>query len=125
MTDISDLKTDGFWYLASPYSHTDKFIQGIRARRSNDYAGALLRAGVYVHQPIWSTHRIGERFELPGDHLFWLGFNKAFIDPSVGMIMCDIEGWQQSKGCQQEIEYVRSLNKPIWLYNGLTKLTAL
>lgn len=125
MTTIYDLKTEGFWYLASPYTDPDPKVQDFRANEANLIAGVLLQNGVYVHQPIWSTHRITTLLELPGDYLFWLGFNKAFIDPSVGMIMCDLEGWETSKGCQQEIEYVRSLDKPIWLFDGYKKLTAL
>lgn len=125
MTAIADLRTDGYWYLASPYSNESARIQDARAHDANDVAGVLLQNGVYVHQPIWSTHRISLEYELPGDHLFWLGFNKAFIDPSVGMIMCDMPGWKESKGCRQEIEYVRSLGKPIWLLNLHSGLTAL
>lgn len=125
MTSISDLKTDGYWYLASPYSDPDPEVREFRANEANLIAGFLLQNGIYVHQPIWSTHRIATLLELPGDHLFWLRFNKAFIDPSVGMIMCDLNGWKTSKGCQQEIEYVRSLGKPIWLFDGWRGLTAI
>lgn len=123
--DLLNLQTQGFYYLASPYTHPDKRVEDDRAHAANHIAGLLLSAGVFVHQPIWSTHRIAKLFTLPGDHLFWLNFNKVFIDPSVGMIMCNIDGWKESKGCQQEIEYVRSLEKPIWLFdetNGLKML---
>lgn len=124
MTHTFDhLKTHGFWYLASPYTHPEWRVQDDRAHEANVMAGMLLSKGIFVHQPIWSTHRIADLFTLPGDHLFWLNFNKAFIDPSVGMIMCDIPGWKESKGCQQEINYCKEIGKPVYLFDGNATIT--
>lgn len=123
--NFEQLKTHGFWYLASPYTHANEGVQDDRAYTANYMAGILLSKGVYVHQPIWSTHRIAKMFVLPGDFLFWLNFNKAFIDPSVGMIMCDIPGWKESRGCAQEIAYCKELGKPCYLFDGNATITEL
>lgn len=123
MTQI--LKTESFWYLASPYSHPDPEVREQRAIAVNDFSGKLLAAGVHVYATIWMTHRAAVHHDLPKDHLFWLAFNKAFIDPSAGIIVCDIPGWQDSKGCQQEIEYCKSISKPLWLCDADLNLTAL
>jgi hypothetical protein len=122
---LSKLKTDSFWYLASPYSHPLASVRKQRAFAVNTYSGKLLAEGVHVYATIWATHRIAANHRLPMDHLFWLAFNKAFIDPSAGVIVCDIPGWQVSKGCQQEIEYARDVGKPVWLCDSQLNLTAL
>jgi len=122
---INKLKTSGFWYLASPYSHPDAAVREARAIAVNDFSGKLLAAGVHVYATIWMTHRASVHHELPTDHLFWLAFNKAFIDPAAGVIVCDIDGWRQSKGCAQEIDYARDTGKPVWLCDENLNLSAL
>ncbi len=122
---LNKLKTESFWYLASPYSHDDGRVRDARAMAVNDFAGNLLALGVHVYSPIWATHRACINFELPKDHLFWLAFNKDFIDPASGVIVCDIDGWRESKGCQQEIEYARDTGKPLWLCDDRLNLKAL
>lgn len=119
------LKTSGFWYLASPYSHDDPDVRHMRALEANTFSGALLARGVHVYSPIWATHRANQCHELPTDHVFWLAFNKAFIDPATGIIVCDIDGWRESKGCRQEIEYARDTGKPVWLCDNTLTLSAL
>lgn len=115
MSDLSTLKTDGFWYLASPYTHKSPNVMRERAYSVNDVSGRLIAAGVHVYTTIWATHRIAQYHELPTEFEFWLGFNKAFIDASVGVIVADIDGWKTSRGCKQEIEYAKSCEKPVWL----------
>jgi hypothetical protein len=118
MTEQNKLSTDGFWYVASPYSHPDADVRDKRAHDVNDVCGRLLAEGVHVYSPIWATHRACIRHELPKDHLFWLAFNKAFIDPATGVLVADINGWRESKGCSQEIEYARQLGKPVYLLSS-------
>jgi nucleoside 2-deoxyribosyltransferase len=73
--------------------------------------------GCHVYSPIWATHRAAILYQLPKDHLFWLAFNKAFLDPAVGVLVADIDGWKTSKGTQQEIAYARATGKPVYLIN--------
>lgn len=122
---LDTLKTETFWYLASPYSHPDADVREQRAVAVNDFSGRLLSEGIHVYATIWATHRASVLHQLPTDHFFWLAFNKAFIDPAAGIIVCDIEGWKESKGCMQEIEYARSTGKPVWLCDENLNLTAL
>lgn len=102
-----------FYYLASPYSHPNPAERDIRAEQANRYAGVLMQAGLYVMPTIYLTHENVKRFQLPTDHVWWMGFNKAFIDVSAGMIIAQIPGWDASKGVTQEINYSRSRNLPV------------
>lgn len=118
--DLIALANGGFFYLASPYSGGDPTPSVLqdRADAANDYAGYLLQHGIFTFQPIWSTHRIAMRHTLPKEHEFWIAYNKAFIDPSAGIIVCDIHGWTTSRGVAQEIAYVKSIGKPVFLCSG-------
>lgn len=104
-----------FYYIASPYTHPDPAVRDARAHEVNRYSGALMQAGVYVYATIWATHHIAVRHALPTDFEWWLGFNKAFIDPAAGVIVANIPGWRESKGVAQEIGYARELGHPIFL----------
>lgn len=123
--NLEKLKTDGFWYLATPYSHPLDSVREDRAFKANHFSGILLEAGVHVYSPIWATHRACVKYDLPEDHLFWLAFNKAFIDPSVGVIVADIDGWRESKGCRQEIEYTKETCKPVFFLTRELSVLAL
>lgn len=124
-TSLSELKTSGFWYLASPYSHPDPLTREHRALSVNDTSAKLLSLGIHVYSPIWAAHRAAMHFDLPKDHVFWLAFNKAFIDPAVGILVADIDGWRESAGCNQEIEYGLATGKPVFLLDNLLGLRPL
>lgn len=113
--DLIALANGGFFYLASPYTDPDEAVRNRRAELSNEYAGHLLRHGVFTYQAIWSTHAIAERHALPVPHEHWIALNKAFIDPSAGIIVCDIPGWITSRGIAHEIKYARSIGKPLFI----------
>lgn len=109
------LKTSGFWYLASPYSHPDPKVRADRAADVLILSGKLLAAGIHVYSPIHATHLASVEHRLPPDHVWWLNFNKAFIDPAVGVLIAGIPGWQVSKGVKQEIAYAHQRGKEVYL----------
>lgn len=113
---IADLSKPVFYYLASPYSGgADETLRQARAEQANEYAAQLLLSGVFTYQAIWSTHAMAQRHELPKEHEFWVALNKAFIDPSAGVIVCDMDGVFESRGVKQEIEYAKSISKPLFI----------
>jgi hypothetical protein len=114
---LEALRVPGFWYVASPYSDDSPDIRRVRAYAVHDIVSQLLAMGCHVYSPIWATHRAAILYQLPKDHLFWLAFNKAFLDPAVGVLVADIDGWKTSKGTQQEIAYARATGKPVYLIN--------
>lgn len=103
----------GFYYLASPYTHKSEAVRNLRAIRANEFAAQLLMAGYFVHQPIWSTHRITQYHNLPVEFEWWEEFNAAFIKASCGVIVCDIDGWKESRGVAHEIRLAQSLGLPV------------
>lgn len=114
-SDLSRIADGRFWYLASPYTHKLPHMQEQRTTAATVFAGSLMAAGVFVFSPIVQTHRAAQLFSLPGNFEWWLDYNKAFMDASAGTIIAAIDGWRQSRGCMQEVEYTRSQGKPVFL----------
>lgn len=106
-----------FYYLASPYTHPDPAIRDIRATLAYEIAGHLMAKGLYVFSPIHATHGASKRHALPTDHVWWDDFNKSFIHPSAGLIVCTIGGWMESRGVIHEINYARSKDLPVYTVN--------
>jgi hypothetical protein len=102
------------YYLASPYS---KYPNGMEAAFIDiSKQGAFLaKNGIYTLGPITHSHPIALYGEINAvDHEFWLKWDFAFIDRLDGMIVCMMEGWENSTGVLREIEYCKKTNKPIW-----------
>jgi len=102
----------GFYYLATPYS---KHPRGTEAAFQEAIAAAVtcIRAGVMVYSPIVHTHPIAVAGELPGHFEQWAAFDKAMIAASEGIIVVQMDGWQQSSGIAAEIEMAAALGKPV------------
>ena len=104
-----------FFYLASPYTNPDPAIVEDNYNEVLVYSWLLDCKGIYHYCPIAAKHCIAQRYAMPGDYLFWEGFNDSFITPSLGIILADIPGWEQSKGVQHERRRAAELNKPLYL----------
>ena len=105
--------TQGFWYLATPYS---KYHAGIEAAFNVAcwQTGLLMRAGVPVFSPIAHTHPIAKRCHMnPLDHGIWIPADRPMMDAARGLIVCMIPGWDRSYGVDLEIATFRAAGKPV------------
>lgn len=101
-----------FWYLATPYS---KYPGGIVNAHKDACAEAslLVKAGVPVYCPIAHTHPIAIEGGMdPFDHETWLEADRAFMDAAKGLIVCEMAGWDESYGIEQEIKHFAKQGKP-------------
>jgi hypothetical protein len=46
-------------------------------------------------------------------HDFWLTIDFKYIKLSRGLIVCKMKGWEDSFGISKEIEFAKTLQKPI------------
>lgn len=102
-----------FWYCATPYS---KFHLGIEAafEQACIQAALLISAGISVYFPICHTHPIAMQGGIdPLDHEIWLPADRAFMDAAKGLIVCKMDGWQDSYGVGVEIETFKAAGKPV------------
>lgn len=107
------------YYVASPYS---KYPRGRREAFEVvcEYTAALLRLNLPVYSPIVHSHAICRATDLdPLNHEFWMAADKPVADVSSGLIVCCMDGWEDSIGVQMEIEWFHAANKPIY-YARLT-----
>jgi hypothetical protein len=101
-----------FYYLATPYS---KYPAGIVQAHADACAQAalLVKAGIPVYSPIAHTHPIAIEGRLdPYDHELWLEADRTFMEAAKGLIVCEMEGWQESYGIECEIKYFAQAGKP-------------
>lgn len=109
------LQRRGYWYLGHPYSHGAPYMREDRWKKGLHVNGLLMTAGVHVYNPIHATHELALVHQLPYEHDWWIEFNRHFIDGSVGMLILALNGWEQSRGLAQEIDYCRVKGKQMWL----------
>lgn len=102
----------GFWYLATPYSkhprgHEAAFAEAIEA------AAICIRGGVMVVSPIAHSHPIAVRGAIGGHYDAWRELDEALIDASNGIIVVEMDGWQESEGIAFELERAAALGIPV------------
>jgi len=99
-------------YLASPYSHPD---EDVREQRFIDACAAssfLMKRGELVFSPICHSHPIAQ-FGLPKGWDFWEKYDREFLEFCSSMVVLMLDGWQESKGVQAEIQIMKEMGKPI------------
>lgn len=103
-------------YLASPYSHKDKFVEHIRFIKVCKAAGNLRRIGLSCHAPIASAHPISQICDLPKDWSFWCDRDRAFLKVCKALVVLKLDGWDKSVGVAAELEEARRMSLPIgWM----------
>ena len=107
------LQTEGFWYLASPYTH---YADGIEAafHEACRNAGLLIRAGIPVFSPIAHSHPVARFGGIdPLDHAIWLPADLPMMQAARGLIVCRMAGWENSYGVAVEMEHFARWGRPI------------
>lgn len=104
-------------FVASPYSHPDA---SVRYRRFHDVAtftGKKILEGFPVISPIAMSHPVFERVPETGA-LFedWVETNHALIDACGQVWVLMLDGWMDSRGVADEIEYCRQKGYPLTFF---------
>lgn len=102
-----------FMYLASPYTHHDPRVRHWRYEAVRDYAAHLIQNRQWVYGAIVHTHDICLNHEMPHEFEFWQDLNHTMIVASTGMIVFQIDGWRQSRGILDEIEFCMKIGRPV------------
>lgn len=92
-------------YLASPYSHPDPEVRLSRFNAVMAAGAWLLSRRIWYFSPVQYTHILALRFKLPTDAAFWWDYNRAMIEAHGAVMAFCAEGWRESKGMKQELEY--------------------
>lgn len=97
----------GFYYLACPYSHELESVRTLRVEQSRFIQAALLEIGVNTYNPISHTHELVKYLhDKPGGYDFWHRMDEKFLETCQGVIVCQLPGWEYSKGILGELTFL-------------------
>lgn len=114
---LNALSKDGLYYLASPYSSNDPYIRERRYLDVLKIGADLTTLGLVLIEPIAMSHHQAQRFNLPTGYDFWQHRDRRFIDLCCAVIICTLDGWQESVGVRDEIAYAHAQGKPVYYLN--------
>ena len=106
----------GITYLAAPYSHPDPDVRRARYESATAAAAALTRRGTIVFSPLTLTHPMDVLLAREGETLgsdYWVAFDEAFMELCSEIVVLRLDGWEQSKGVNSELEFFRTRGRRI------------
>jgi len=109
-----------FIYVATPYStNADAALMLQRANDTAWYVGNLMHKHreYFFYSPVVYFRQIALECDLPHTREFWWGVNKYALDRANEIWVLKMDGWDESDGVKEEIEYARSINLPIKFIN--------
>ena len=111
-------RTKGFWYLATPYAkyphgHNAAWVDACRI------ALTLMKYRINVFSPIAHAHSLAANGDLSeterNNHAFWMPNDLMILERSCGVLVAQMDGWDQSKGVGMEIDHATELDLPVYL----------
>ncbi len=99
-------------YIASPYTTGNGYTQKVNHAVLLEYMAALYKTHPKITQlsPIAMNHTLAQVHSIAKDSSFWMPHCTTFLKHCEMLIICDMEGWDESHGVQLEIEYFRDIS---------------
>jgi Domain of unknown function (DUF1937) len=97
-------------YLASPYTAAQDETMEDRFCEAERCLAWLLDRKHWTYSPIVHCHALAKRFILPRDYAFWREYNYCMMTKANSLYVLTIDGWEESRGVQQEIAFAETLN---------------
>ncbi len=116
INSLGELPDLNIYYLAAPYSHSDKAIVEKRIETICKVDAMLMKKGIFTVSPLMK-HFILPHADLPSDYSFWKNYSDALLVGVDGMIVIMIDGWDTSIGVAGELELAADLGIPIRYIN--------
>jgi len=111
--NVVDDKYEGFLYIASPYSKANEQLRQDRYMGICATCAYFIKYDWTVYSPIAHWHPIASRFGLPEGMDFWRQHDLTMLYASCKMIVAMIQGWKDSDGIKEEIEFAKRRNIPV------------
>lgn len=100
-------------YLATPYSHPNPVVRQHRFEQACRAAARWQQKGQLVFSPIAHSHSLTEYEELPQGWDFWRDWCLATLGRCDRLWVLQLDGWEQSRGVQAEIQIALERGIPI------------
>lgn len=111
---VSDLKSHGMSYLATPYS---KYFGGLDAAWVDAcrLTARIAKFGVPIFSPIVHGHPLSMHGGIdPLDGDFWIKLDDFYMDRCDALIVAQMQGWKDSIGVQYELDIFLDADKPVY-----------
>lgn len=102
------MNNQGFYYLASPYSHPDKEVRHFRYELTEEALAWLLEQKLWTYSPIVHCHNMARRLAMPTDAAFWQDYNHTMMRSAQEILVLKIDGWDVSVGVTEELQYANN-----------------
>jgi hypothetical protein len=115
------LAAPGYWYLATPYTDYPDGREAAYYHATEVLAG-LWAAGVKAFGPISHTHEVSRQNFFGGaawPHELWMAIDQPMMDAAHGLLIATLDGWDVSKGVQEERKFFAAAGRPCWFLNPL------
>lgn len=101
------------YYLASPFTHTQKEIMRMRTEIAIDVSIKLVNADYIIFSPIAYNGSWIDK-GVRGDWEFWKEFDLKIISKCEGVIVLTMPGWENSVGVTEEVEFAKEMAIPVY-----------
>ena len=104
---------DVYIYIGSPFTH---YVDGHDAAWMEvcEVTGRLQDEGLDVFSPIVHGHALVLHGGLRAvDHEHWSRVNEKHMDRADVCLVVKMDGWRESDGISEEVEYFREAGKPV------------
>lgn len=109
----------GIAYLCTPYTRQPNIDRAFQ--QAALIAARLSRAGITIFSPIAHSHPMVRAAGLDHrDPAVYAKLNAKMLDVCNVLIVVHLEGWQESDGMREEIEFFERNHKPIYDCDPLT-----
>lgn len=106
----------GLYFLAVAYHGTTQ-EKAYRHSISLKVTANCLRQGIHVFAPVIYVNQIVDEMKLPSTderRKIVMPYLFDFLNVSKGLILITVEGWQDSWGVQQELEFCKDHKIPVY-----------
>jgi uncharacterized protein YdaT len=100
-------RIDKLIYIACPFWNDQDSVRDYRRKKAIDYSTVLIKKGYLVYSPLIYTERFAKDKTKEG---YWIKHGIKMVEVCNEMRVLCLEGWQESKGVQGEIEKAKELN---------------
>lgn len=106
-------KMKEFIYVASPYNHPDAEVVKLNFRFITNEVAKRVAKGEILFSPITYGHTLLEYQDMPSSWKFWQEFCLSFLQKADRLVVYKMNGWEASRGVQDEIEFAKKHSIPI------------
>lgn len=105
----------GFIYVAAPCASPDPDLQSSRRAICDIFTVNLANQGIAAFSPL--SYNVPLKGPQLRPDFNWYAFDLNFLAASEGMVVLQLDGWEQSYGVKLELNYCTAHSKPVLFHD--------